>query len=483
MKKSLIISLISFMFTAFAPNVYAEDFIDLDKNTSTYQILEDLSKKYNFSFDFPDSKFKGERTITRYEIAKIILDILSSVDNRIDDESDKHILDQLANDFYTEIEAIKPKLDEIENQVDMLETNTEKQGSDLKRLSDLLPFSLNGDLGLRYQMVTKDIGKDIFNGTPQIRTSLSINSKDNNPIGYGVRLVSGGVNRTTLTWWKMADFFGKVPLNFDKFFVKYKPNNNFDFTLGRFSNPFGNSDMYFDDEMTQQGALQVFKCNDLAPFLKELSFTAGEVVVNMDKDFGNTFSLNGLAEAKMNFDDFFTLNVKGGYYHYIGENNIAQANKIAKEKSLEAKLSGNTNTNTLDEAGNFKSQFRIADIFAKGVFKLHENFPLSFSGNYLYNITDSKDNQAFRLSAKIGTLKEVGNFFVGYDYTNLQADATISFFTDNQLAGTDVNAHMASAGVKLFPSTILSTTFLAKNSIKKQDPLTYALRVNLIQFF
>ncbi|MFN8674568.1 MAG: putative porin [Candidatus Sericytochromatia bacterium] len=485
MKKTILTALTLF-FTSISISTYAEEFTDIDQTNFSYEILESLSKKYNFTFDYPDFKFNGSKTVNRYELAKMILKALECAEEKIEDESDRHILEQLANDFYVEIEVVKKKLNnlkEMEDQIDMLETNVEKQSSDINFLSKMLPFNINGDLGFRYQLTAKDLDKFFDNQVPQVRASLSLSSKDNSPIGYGLRLVSGGMNRTVTTWWKLSDFFGKVPLHFDKFFVKYKPNENFNFTLGRFSNPFGSSDIYFDDEITQQGALQSLKFSEVSPILKELSFTAGEVVVNMDSTFKNTFSMNALADAKLSFDDFILLNLKTGYYHYIGENNIAQANENAKTANQEAKLTGNANTNTLDDKKNFLYQFKIVDAFAKSVIKINDDFPLTLSASYLYNLGAAKDNQGLKLGAKIGTLREIGNFFFSYDFVSLQSDATISFFTESSLGGTDVNAHEFALGTKLFDSTVLSSSLTMKNSIKKQDPLTYVLRVNLIQSF
>lgn len=460
-------------------------FSDVSPNHWAYQALTTLANKYNFKLGYPDGTFKGEKNLSRYEVAALIVEVMKQLENKKIEKTDIKIIKKLESDFDPELasfkEKISGKLQNLEDQLDILEIGDDQQTTVLDKLMEDLPFVLSGDLGFRYQLITSKPG-DYSNQVPQTRIGLSINSRNSDKIGYGVRILSGAANRPGNSWWKLADFFAKVPLNFDRFFVTYKPVNFFELTLGKFRDPFANTEIYFDEEINPQGALQTFKFRNLS-FLNELSFNLGEIIINMDQEFGNTFSLNGNSDLKINLSDFIDLNLRAGYYHYIGQNNIAQENKISNDKKLILRRTGNINTNTLDGKGNYKTNFNIFNGFAKFTFKISDNFPLAVSGDYLNNLGASLDKQAFQFSAKIGTIKEPGNFFVGYNFKYLQTDATIALFVEDQLGSTDIQAHEGIFGIKILEKTILSTTFQAGNRIKTQGNSTYTLRVNLIQGF
>lgn len=487
--KILVAGLIcSLSIVSYSNSVYAEEnisFSDVSPNHWAYKAIEKLVNKYNFKLGYPDGTFKGNNNLSRYEVAALLVQVLEQMSGKKVEQVDINIMKDLGNDYSKELESpddFNAKLQAMEDQLDMLEMETEKQSSALEAILDELPFTLSGDVGFRYQLITEKPG-DFTNQVPQARISLSLDSKPLSNLDYGVKLISGHFNNPVNSWWKFADFFSGIPLNFQRFFITYKPVNNLELTLGKFREPFANSELFLDEELNPQGALETLRFRDVSPFLKELSFNAGEIIVNMDNVFGNTFSLNGNADLKMNLSDFIGLNIKAGYYHYIGESNIAQSNKIAAAKIMDPKITGNPNTNTLDNNGGYKTSFSILNGFGKVIFRISENFPLSISGDYLYNTGAIADNQAVQLSAKIGTIREPGNFFLGYNFKHLQKDANISFFVEDQLGGTDAQAHEGIFGIKIGPNTIISATLQAKNGIKVPGLTAYTFRTNLIQSF
>jgi hypothetical protein len=480
------LSSFSYIPGAFAQNQAEISFTDVSPNHWAYNALEKLVQKYNFKLGYPDGTFKGNRSLTRYEVAALIVQVLEQMPAKKIDKEDTGILKELVSNYSKELDSFKndvnQKFHNLEDQLDMLEAEHDKGMNEMHNFMDSLPFLISGDIGLRYQLNTKKLG-DFSNQIPQTRTSLSIDSKNDNEIGYGVRIISGALNKPGNSWWKFSDFFDRVPLTLDRFFVSYKPGNNFKFTLGRFKDPFSNTEIYYDEEISPQGALQTLSFNDISPFLREINFNAGEIIVNMDPDFGNAYSLNGNVDLKFNLGDFVGLNLKGGYYHYVGEANISKANKNAADKKVDPKILGNTNTNTLNADGSFKNTFAILNGFGKLIFRFSESCPLSVSGDYLYNLGAPADNMAFQAGAKLGSSKEQGNFFIGYNFKYLQKDADISLFVEDQLGGTDFQAHEGVLGVKIFPNTILSATLQAKNGIKVTGDTVYTFRGNFIQSF
>lgn len=499
MKNKVLVTLISQLFLLSIPlNSFAENntgLNDISEAHWAYNSIEKLIKKYNFKIGYPDKTFKGDKNLTRYEVASLLVQVLEQMPKKNIQNEDLNNIKDLSIDYSKEIkdikEDLKNKFHALEDQIDSLQAETEKSVNIFENFMASFPFIINGDIGFRYQLNTQKLGQDFKNQVHQSRISLSIDSKEIAPIGYGVRILTGGADRITNTWWKTADYFARLPLNLDRAFIIYRPVNFFDITLGKFRDVFANSELYMDEEISPQGALQSLKFMDLNPVVKELSFTAGEYIITMDKSetpfIGNTYSLNGNADLKLNLTDFIGLNLRGGYYHYIGANNIAKANIAPKNlpagQTFTPKITGNTNANTLTDDGNYKANFNIANAFGKLIFRLSDRFPLTLSGDYLYNLGTNQDNMAYQLSAKIGNTKEQGHFFIGYNFKHLQADASISLFVEDQLGQTDVQAHEGIFGIKLFPNTILSATFQARNGIKNVGNTNYTFRTNLIQGF
>ncbi len=487
--KVLLVSLIFSLSTlSYSIPVKAENnvsFTDVSPNHWAYKAIEKLVSKYNFKLGYPDGTFKGNNNLTRYEVAALLAQVLDQMSGKKVEQVDINIIKEMGDEFSKEIqspEGFNAKIQSLEDQLDLLGMETEKQSSALDALLDALPFTLSGDVGLRYQLNTVKPG-DFTNQVPQARISLSLDSKPSGDLDYGVKLISGAMNNPVNSWWKFADFFSGIPLHFQRFFITYKPVNNFSITLGKFRDPFANSELFLSEQLNPQGAIETLTFKEISPVFKELSFNAGEIIVNMDPVFGNTFSLNGNADLKMNLSDFIGLNIKAGYHHYIGERNIALANKVAADKKLEPRIIGNGNTNSLDNAGGYKNSFGIINGFGKVIFRISENFPLSISGDYLNNVWAPADNQGFQISAKIGTVREPGNFFFGYNFKHLQKDANISYFVEDQLGGTDVQAHEGIFGIKICPDTIISATLQARNGIKVPGITAYTLRAHLIQSF
>lgn len=500
MKKQIISCILSQLFLFSLSSIsQAQDInttlTDISEDHWSYKSLEKLINKYNFKIGYPDKTFKGNKPITRYEVVALLVQVLDQMPQKNIMQEDINSLNELktlySNDIAQFKDDINNKIINLEDQIDSLETETEKNNNNFEKFMSSLPFIIGGDIGFRYQLNTQNLGQDFKNQVHQTRVSLTLDSKNIEPVGYGFRILTGGADRIVNTWWKTADFFARLPLNLDRAFLIYRPVSFLDLTIGKFKDAFSNTEVYMDEEISPQGLLQTLRFKDLSPLIQEISFNAGEYIISMDNSttpiIGNTYSLNGNADIKINITDFIGLNLRGGYYHYIGANNIAKANipptTLPTGQTFTPKITGNTNANTLNADGTYKANFNIVNGFAKLIFRINDNFPLSLSADYLYNMGINQDNNSYQLSAKIGHTRDQGNFFAGYNYKVIQSDAVISLFVEDQLGSTDVQAHEGVFGIKLFPNTILSATFQARNGIKKQLNTNYTFRTNLIQSF
>lgn len=487
MKKTILASLIFVSLVQTVPKpVFAENFPekiynDVDEKHWAYKALSILAEKYNLEFGYPDGSFRGNAYITRYETVTMLLKIAGLLkENPSIEENDLSVIENLYYQLSLEIKEINEKNASIEDQLDLLEMRNIEDKNTFEAFSENFPITLNGSIGFRYQLVTAKPG-DFSNSLPQSRVSIGFKNKTPGLIDYGAEMVTGANNRPGNTWWKLGDFFIRPSINLNKFFISYNPYENFSITLGKFENPFSNSELFFDEEITLQGALQRINLNNTSSGLGTLTLNFGEIVVNMDNKFGNTFMLAGNSNYKLNISDFIGLNFKAGYYQFLGEDSIAKANKISETST--PVITGNMNSNSLDETGLYSTGFSIINGFAKVIFRISENLPLTISGDYFYNTAASARNQAFQINSKLGHSRNPGNFFIGYNFKYLEKDAVISLFVEDQLGKTDVIAHEGLFGIKLHDNTILSLTLQSQNSMGKSGENLYTLRTNLLNSF
>jgi len=78
----------------------------------------------------------------------------------------------------------------------------------------------------------------------------------------------------------------------------------------------------------------------------------------------------------------------------------------------------------------------------------------------------------------------VGEFSIGYTYKYIQADANISSFVQDMLAGTDTFGHEVEVAVRVAPKTLFFTHFQVSNRIlvPNLDDL-FTVRLTFAQLF
>lgn len=107
---------------------------DLEKTHWAANAIEQLVDKYGVMSGYPDKKFRGERTLTRYEMAAALYNVMKQMDEKIanipTDETDlsglatKEDLKQLAAlqmEFKKELDMLKEGQMDLAKRVDMLE--------------------------------------------------------------------------------------------------------------------------------------------------------------------------------------------------------------------------------------------------------------------------------------------------------------------------------------------------------------------------
>jgi hypothetical protein len=127
MKKILALAAMAAL-TAGVSAYAANPFSDVTPNDWAYQAVADLSEQ-GVVEGYPDGTFKGERNITRYELAQIIARMLAKEDQL--NAEQRGTLDRLAGEYADELSNLGVRVSNLEKKV----------GN----------FSFSGDARMRYQ--------------------------------------------------------------------------------------------------------------------------------------------------------------------------------------------------------------------------------------------------------------------------------------------------------------------------------------------
>ena len=149
MKKVLAIAAVAAL-TAGVSAYAANPFSDVTPNDWAYQAVEDLSEQ-GVVEGYPDGTFKGERNITRYEMAQIIARMLAKEDQL--NAEQRATLDKLAGEYADELANLGVRVSNLEKKVGNL--------------------YWSGDARMRYQDKATD--DDSWNGRMRINVKGQVN--------------------------------------------------------------------------------------------------------------------------------------------------------------------------------------------------------------------------------------------------------------------------------------------------------------------
>ena len=102
---------------------------DVQPTDWAYQALQSLVERYNCISGYPDSTYRGNSTLTRYEFAASLNACLNQISNLVADSNnrvnpeDLVMLQRLQTDFSTELATLSGRVDELETRTTVLEDN------------------------------------------------------------------------------------------------------------------------------------------------------------------------------------------------------------------------------------------------------------------------------------------------------------------------------------------------------------------------
>lgn len=170
--KSLAVTM--FSMTAFTVSA-ANPFADVSESSWAYQAVTQLSSQ-NIVEGYPDGTFKGEKNITRYEMAQIVGRLMARQDSL--NAEQKATVQKLASEYADELANLGVRVSNLEKKVGKTEMISEIRVQGLNRYDNVFTGDSKYELStrLRVNTITKVNPKTTVYG--QLETYLSMNGTE-----------------------------------------------------------------------------------------------------------------------------------------------------------------------------------------------------------------------------------------------------------------------------------------------------------------
>ena len=222
MKKILAIAAVAAL-TAGVSAYAANPFSDVSTSDWAYQAVSELSEQ-GIVEGYPDGTFKGERNITRYELAQIIARLMANEDQY--NAEQRAMIDQLASEYADELDTLGVRVGNLESKVGNIS------------------WSGSASMNWKQKYGTNNSVIDMWKGKMKIKAHAQVN--DNT---YVEGVLRGNMNFHDD---KNSDVY------MQKLYVHHDIGNNLGVNLGKYSQFFGQTGMFFDDEIKGVEATYVF---------------------------------------------------------------------------------------------------------------------------------------------------------------------------------------------------------------------------------
>ena len=246
-KKILKVAVMAALATSIAVPAFANPFSDVPAKHWSYDAVTKLAQAGVIE-GYGDGTFRGDKTVTRYEMAQIVANAMTKSLNA----DQKATVDQLSKEFATELNTMGVKVEGMQNQIDNM-------------------VKVSGDARVRYTNVDNDTDKT------DLRARVAFDGKINDDLKFNARL-SGSFDPNT-------DNNNDVNVKLDTANVSFNALGLTN-TVGRQDVILG-SGILFDDTLnglaTQAGGLKLYAGK-----------TTGNDTINSEKFYGAEYGMNVL---------------------------------------------------------------------------------------------------------------------------------------------------------------------------------------------
>lgn len=152
----------------------ANPFADVDTSSWAYQAVSQLSDQ-GVVDGYPDGTFKGDKNVSRYELAQIIARLMAKEESLND--SQKAMLQKLSAEYADDLQNLGVRVKELEKKTGNLSTITELRVQDIPRYDNVYKDnkSSHDELSLRVRINTMANVNDRSTVYSQLETTMSMN--------------------------------------------------------------------------------------------------------------------------------------------------------------------------------------------------------------------------------------------------------------------------------------------------------------------
>lgn len=175
MRHCLLKTTLAAFFTATAFTVSAANpFADVDTSSWAYQAVCQLSDQ-GVVDGYPDGTFKGDKNVSRYELAQIIARLMAKEESLND--SQKAAVRKLSAEYAGELQSLGVRVTELEKKTGNLSTITELRVQDIPRYDNVYKDnkSSHDELSLRVRINTMANVNDRSTVYSQLETTMGMN--------------------------------------------------------------------------------------------------------------------------------------------------------------------------------------------------------------------------------------------------------------------------------------------------------------------
>lgn len=355
---------------------------------------------------------------------------------------------------YNALLKMQSKLLEIEAAQQEQAKSVKKMESSVGSLKWAEKISLYGDFRFRYEQI--DGRNTNQRDRMRIRARLGLKGKIDEEWKFDLRLASGSSDPTSSNQDLDGGFDSK---NFwlDRAFLTYQPKGieGLSVLAGKMSNPFynvGGNQLMWDGDLNPEGVAVKYA----GSFSETLAFfvNGGGMWVEERSSDADTSLWGVQGGLTHTFENKNTLTGGAGYFKY---------GNIEGERAI-GSFKGNSFVDIDPGVGTdnrYLYNYELVELFAEYTMTAWEK-PLAFYGDYVVNTASGvQDDTGWLVGTTFNKASAPGTWQVGYEYRDIEADATLGQFNDSDFigGGTDGKGHKFSFKYALAKNVAAGTTY------------------------
>jgi hypothetical protein len=278
---------------------------------------------------------------------------------------------------------------------------------------------------------------------------------------------------------ELTDTFERKPFTLDRAFLRYDSKGDkvgVQLVAGKFEPTFRRTQMVWDDDLNVEGASEAIYFKTKSP-LRQVKIIGFELPFNEVSGGKDGWLYGGQVQTDWQFSPIVSANVNVSYYDWNHPDQIigllgAATNVVNGGIQNGSGVTGNQNgalgtSNRLvkNAAGTpigFLAGFNLVDVLGNLTWQATGRFPVTFTFDYVHNATGRvrDEKNAYWIGARVGQVKEKGDWMFGYDFTRIEQDAVLVPFNYSDILASNSRVHMPTLGYQLANSVTLQWTGL-----------------------